>query len=202
MKRSIALCFLCLTIAGCSTVAQTQDVVETDPDLATSGHWIAQPANATVSATDYDKLWEACIGAARWHGYPMDRLDYRNGLMISRPIVSGQIFEPWRRDLVTFNSVIDSTLATETRQVRFEIKKRDDGSYDCVPKVVIQRFSSAERRITSVTRYRESFDIKPGSGNRERDKGRELPDTYWYATGRDADLEKALAKGVESRLRA
>jgi hypothetical protein len=200
VKQLLLACFLCVTAAGCSTVAQTQDVVETDPELATPAHWIAQPANASVSAADYDKLWEACIGAARWHGYPMDRLDYRNGLMISRPIVSQQIFEPWKRDLVTFGAIVDSTLATESRQVRFEIRKRDDGSFECVPKVVIQRFSSAERRITSVTRYRESFDIKPGAGSRERDKGREIPDTYWYATGRDADLERTLAEGIRSRL--
>ena len=146
-------------------------------------------------------MWEACIGAARWRGYRADRQDYRNGVLMTMPLVSKQLYEPWRRDVATMGDMTESTLATLRRIVRFEIKTLDDGSFECVPKVVIERYSSAERRITSITQYRETFSINTAEGNRERDRGVNIADTYWYATGRDAELEERLADAVQSRVR-
>ena len=188
--------------AGCSRVDQSPALTQTDPKLATQAHWIAQPANASVEHDNFDELWEAAVGAARFRGYRPDRIDYRNGMFQTYPVISKQFFEPWRRDVATLTDLTESTLATVRRIVRFEIAKRDDdGTFECVPKVVVERYSSAERRITTITRYRETFSIATAQGNRERDRGVELADTYWYAVARDEAMEKQLADAVASRVR-
>jgi hypothetical protein len=119
----------------------------------------------------------------------------------THPVISKQAFEPWRRDVATLPDLTESTLATVRRIVRFEIGKRDDGTFECVPKVVVERYSSAERRITTITKYRETFSIATAQGNKERDRGVELADTYWYAIRRDEAMEKQLADAVRSRVR-
>ncbi|CAA9431561.1 MAG: hypothetical protein AVDCRST_MAG64-3531 [uncultured Phycisphaerae bacterium] len=192
----------CGALPGCSTSAPGPRATDADPALATAAHWLAQPATETVTHDDYDALWDACREAARWRGFRVDRADYRGGLMLTHPLTSKQFFEVWRRDVATLPDVAESSLATMRRVVRFEIKKGEDGTYACVPKALVERYAQTERRITSVTQYRESFSTEEGMfGSRERDRGVEVPVTYWYATGRDEVLERALAEGVRSRLR-
>src|SRR5687767_13816726 len=154
-----ALAFGVLVVVGCSHVAQSPALTETDPKLATQAHWIAQPAVASVEHDNFDELWEAAVGAARFRGYRPDRIEYRSGMFQTRPVISKQAFEPWRRDVATLPDLTESTLATVRRIVRFEIGRRDDGTFECLPKVVVERYSSAERRITTITKYRETFSI-------------------------------------------
>lgn len=202
IARFITPLFVALSaLAGCSHVEQSPALTQTDPDLATQAHWIAQPATATVTHDNYDELWEACVGAARWHGFRPDRTDYRAGVLVTFPNVSKQLFEPWRRDVVTLPDMVESTLATMRRIVRFEITEVQDGTFQCVPKVIVERYNSMERRITSITQYRETFSINTAEGNKGHDRGVDLADTYWYAVGRDAALERDLAAGVRSRVR-
>jgi hypothetical protein len=201
MTRLCITLFSVALLAGCSHVDQSPSLTETDTRLASKEYWIDQPGNASVAHDDFDQLWNAAVGAARWRGYRPERIEYRNGIFQTYPVVSKQIFEPWRRDVSSMESMTESTLATMRRIVRFEISKRDDDTFECVPKVIVQRYSSLERRVTSITRYRETFSIASAVGNKERDRGVDLVDTYWYAVGRDADMEKELAKAVESRVK-
>jgi hypothetical protein len=205
MNRSCLIAGFALLVGGlvgCTTVEQSPSVTETDKELASPEYWLKQPATSSVTHDNYDELWEACKGVARWRGFLVDRQNYREGVLTTLPLVSKQLFEPWRRDVATIADMTESTLATERRIVRFEIAKNpDDDTFTCVPKVLVQRYTSTERRITSITRYRESFSIETAQGNKETDKGVDLPVEYWYTTGRDAQLEKRLADGVQSRVR-
>lgn len=196
-----AFTLACLALlAGCSNVEQSPALTQTDPKLATQAHWVAQPATATVVHDDFDALWEAAIGAARWRGYRPDRVQYREGVLVSHPVVSKQLFEPLKRDTPGLADQLENTLATTRRIVRFEITAREDGSFELAPKVLVERYTSTERRITSVTQYKESFNIETEYGNKERDKGVNLPTTYWYTVGRDETLERDLAEAVRARL--
>lgn len=202
-RRTLALlaALACGQLPGCSSPASRPLATDADPALATAAHWLGQPATETVTHPDYDDLWDACRATARWRGFRVDRTDYRGGLLVTHPLTSKQVFELWRRDVVTLPDVAESTLATTRRIVRFEIRKQPDGGYACVPKVLVERYAQSERRITSVTQYRESFSSGEGIlGSRERDKGFDVPVTYWYAIARDAALERVLAEGVRARL--
>ena len=191
----------CGHLVSCASNNTGTLATEADPETARPAYWLAQPATETVTFGDYDALWEAAQSAARWRGFRIDRQDYRGGVLMTRPLASKQAFEVWRRDVVTIPDIAESTLATVRRTVRFEIDEQDDGTFACVPKVLVERYAQTERRITSVTQYRESFSNEAGVfGSRERDKGVDIPVMYWYAIGRDAALERDLAAAIRGRL--
>ena len=165
-------------------------------------YWLNQPPAATVVADDFTPLFRACRRAALASSFTIDRVDFRSGLMTTFPQVSKQFFELWRNDVAAPRDVLGSSLDTVRRTVRFEVRRRDDGRYEAVPKVLVERFSLAERRITSVARFAEMFTVERTEGSRNRDRGGELPDMYWYATGRDAAMEKRLAAAVRHDVRS
>jgi hypothetical protein len=190
-----------LLFAGCTHVAQSPAITQTDQKLAQQPYWLAKPANASVTHDNFDELWNACIESARYRGFKPDRLDYREGLLTTQPLVSKQIFEPWRRDVVTIGDQIESTLATTRRIIHFEISKDADHQFRCVPKVLVEHYAAAERRITAIQRYREAYSIENAQGSKERDRGIDIPPEYWYTIGRDAAMEKQLAEAIQSRVK-
>jgi hypothetical protein len=174
-----------------------------DPSTGDPAYWLARPPSATADSEDFASLWRACRRAAIASSFTIDRVDFRGGLMTTLPQVSRQFFEFWRNDVATPRDVIESSLDTIRRTVHFEVRKRDDGRFEAAPKVVVERFSLAERRITTVARFAEIFTVEQTEGNRARDRyGGDLPDMYWYATGRDTALEKRLADSVRHDLRS
>lgn len=154
----------------------------------------------TVAASDFDRLWRASADAARDRQFVIDRRDYRGGVLTTEPLVSAQFFEPWRRDALTAGAVAESSLATIRRTIRFEFTRHDGDRFTVVPSVVVERYSSGERRITSATLYRSAFRRTTATGTRESDRGIVLPARYWYNIGNDAALEKAIAEAVRRRL--
>jgi hypothetical protein len=189
------------SLLGCASHRPTPPPVP-NPATAETTYWLNQPAAATVVSDDFTSLWRACRKATLASSFTMDRVDFRGGVMTTLPMISKQFFEFWRNDVVTPYGLAESSLDTIRRTVRFEVRRRDDGRYEAVPKVVMERFSLAERRITSVARFAEMFTVERTEGSRDRDRyGGDLPDMYWYAAGRDHALEKHLAAVVRHDLR-
>jgi hypothetical protein len=193
--------FAACLFAGCAAgpgPRPTEDARTAEPD-----YWLAQPPTTTVVADDFQSLWRACRAAAVGHSFTVDRVDFRSGLMTTLPLVSKQFFEVWRSDVVTPGDLAASSLDTFRRTVRFEVRRLDDGRYEAVPKVLVERYSFAERRVTSVARFAEVFTVEQVEGSRARDRlGGDLPETYWFATGRDRNLERHLADSIRHDLRA
>ena len=67
--------------------------------------------------------------------------------------------------------------------------------------MLVERYAATERRITNAMMYRAAFRRTTATGTRERDRGIELPQRYWYRTGNDPELEKSLAEALRRRLR-
>ena len=161
----------------------------------------AAPAlKVTVTARNFDRLWAACADAARDRQFTLDRQDYRGGVLTTAPLVSGQFFEPWRRDTLTADAAAESSLATIRRTLRFEFTRHENGAFSVVPRVQVERYSLAERRITSAMLYRSAFRKTTATGTRESDRGIPLPARYWYSIGNDPVLEKDLAEAVRRRI--
>ena len=154
----------------------------------------------TITSRDFDRLWHACADVARDRQFVIDRQDFRGGVLTTEPLVSAQFFEPWRRDAITADAVAESSLATIRRTIRFAFKSADNGTFSVVPQVVVERYSSAERRITNAMLYRSAFKRTTATGTRESDRGVQLPARYWYRIGNDAALERDLAEAVRRRL--
>jgi len=203
---SVSLCFcglILFLLPGCiigpSNPAATRPATEIDPEQATPQYWIDQPSAAHVHSDQFQPLWDACCDSARDRFFHIDRNDYREGLLTTFPVISQQFFEPWRRDVGDGGELLQSTLATVRRTLRFEIVRTGD-FWTMTPIVLVERYSLAERRITSVTQYRT---IVQGSADPDRlaPDGSRIPNSYWYAIGRDTALEKTLADEIHDRLK-
>jgi hypothetical protein len=211
MTRRVALLLIATTLAagvpGCvSGPMRTSDVGKTattvDPVTATPRHWWEKPATATVTAGNYDRLWAACDAAIRSFRFIPDVQNYRQGIMTSKPLLSRGGAEFWRNDVLDGDDLAHSTLATYRRTIRYEITETDAGRFVLAIKVLVERSSTFERRVTTGIQYREAFGARTPGTEFRSDDGAEQPVQYWYATGRDTTLESALADEIRERLKS
>lgn len=201
----LMLVILSLIAGGCATrphpPAATQPATAGDPKSTLPAYWFDQPAVTEVRATNFDTLWQACQQVTEDHGFLIDRTDYREGLLYTEPLVSKGYFEVWRNDVVDNHGLAQGTLATMRRTIRFSIRRQSDGSFVATPKVVVERYQSIERRITSAAQYHDIFSIRLLDVNREREQtGAEIPAEFWYAVARDHALEHELANAVARQI--
>ena len=202
----ICSAILAFTQTGCilgrQHPAATQPATAIDPKQAKPTYWLDQPAVARVKSPSFEALWNACRDAARSEGFLIDRRDYREGLLTTLPLASKQVYEFWHDDVVTVHDLAQSSLGMLRRTVRFEITRRADGSFEASPKVLVERNSLIERRITSVDQYQNAFSVQTQDVARETERsGNDIPAEYWYPIGRDHALEKRLADWARERLR-
>ena len=200
------ICLLGLT-SGCIThnqnSAATQPATSFDTKIAQTAYWMDKPAITQVSSGDFDKLWNACATSLREHSFIIDRTDLRGGVMTSLARPSKQIYEFWRNDVVDPHDLEQSTLGTMRRTVRIDVRKGDGGTFTAAPKVVIERYSMLEKRITSVAQYRDVFsltsrDLKLDAEQQDQSA---VSSEFWYATGRDSALEKSIAESIRRNLK-
>jgi len=197
-----------LAIIGC--VGKPQNPAATQPatisDVATTqpSYWYSKPGSATVSASNLDELIAAAEAAIRKLGFKVDRVDYRTALVTSQPLVSSQFFEFWRSDIASAEDSAEASARTTRRTIRMEITRLKDGKFDLTPKVLVERQTIAEQRITNVALYHGAFArASPRDrqrGSKEADEGIMIPSRYWYAEGRDPALEKKLARVIQEEL--
>lgn len=195
-------------IASGQSRLQGQRVTDVPRTQAEADTFMARPTVASVKADNFDKLWQAMYRVTRNAGFRPDRENYRLGIFTTRSVVSGQIFEPWRHDTGSFFGRLESTLATVRRTVRWDVTRNEDNTFIATPRVLVERYSVIEHRVTFSAQYQEIFAL-----TREEQENMRLqsvdpaafaeepvPAAYWYATGRDESLEKRLARDVENRL--
>jgi outer membrane murein-binding lipoprotein Lpp len=187
--RLFAVVITSLLVAGCAN--PSKKAAPTTAQIAREN---------TVTSSTFDRLWRACADVARDRQFVIDRQDYRGGVLTTEPLVSAQFFEPWRRDAITADAVAESSLASIRRTIRFTFTREDDGTFSVMPQVIVERYSSAERRITNAMLYRNAFKRTTATGTRESDRGVQLPARYWYRIGNDAALEADLARQVRRRV--
>jgi hypothetical protein len=194
-----------LFILGCSSQSGAPPTVapQPDPKTATSDYWLAKPSLASAFANDYDRLWDTCSDVARDRLFDLDRQDYRDGLLTTRAMISGQFFEPWRADCGDAYEVLQSSLQTIRRSIHFEFNKIP-GGYVVTPKVVVERLAQLTVRITSAAQYSHAFTGTPPLAHDAAEEAARaaLEDStqHWYAIGRDFALEDELAKEIQKRI--
>jgi len=203
-RRLVCAMSLPLFLTGCQgpTLSKTPTpkvATDIDPKFATSAYWFDQPAIERIAAKDYDALWNACERTLIQSSFAVDRLDYREGYMTSKPLVSKQSFELWKNDIVDYRSQQQSDLATRRRIVHFQISRQGE-NYVCEPKVVVEHYSMSEHRITDVYQYRDVFSVRRQLQEERNDDGTAVRIEYWYAERRDDALEHAIADRLRKNL--
>ncbi len=176
--------------------------MERDVKKAHAAYWYRQPDVASVGCGNFDSLWKTAFDVARDDHFMIDRTDFRTGLLTTQPMISKQPFEFWRNDVVDGHSMVQSALGTVRRTIQFHLSREPDGGYRCIPKVLVERESLAEHRITSVTEYHDIFSSTRQLSERDTDFGTPVVIEYWYAIGRDPALEKDLARRIQTRLKS
>jgi hypothetical protein len=207
----LAIVLMAASLAGgCITHQQhpaaTQPATVVDAATTQPSFWLDQPAAATVRGTDFDHMAAVCQDVARSYLFKIDRVDYRAGLVLTEPMISSQWFEPWRRDNHTLYDVEESSLATIRRSIRFEFTRQEGQIWEMSPKIIVERQTVAERRVTSAVLVRSIFAQPRGrsraTGSREADVGIILPPRYWIPVRRDPEFERIIAADVQRRLGA
>ncbi len=212
-ERRVYVRGFCLTLAvlaGCELDPPTHSaevraaVTQANGRLASPDYWWSQPPAARARAADFDRLWAACGAEAYVRLLQVDREDYRDGLLSTVPTITKQVFEPWRTDAVTLHDGVESTLGTVRRTVRFEVRRRDDGQFEVVPKVLVERYASAERRLTAISQYHQAFSGPRAFADSPDLTGDVTAENavadYWYPLRRDAALERDLAASIARRV--
>jgi hypothetical protein len=92
-----------------------------------------------------------------------------------------------------------SSLSTTRRTLRYEFTRNPDGTFTVTPKVLVERFATQGRRVTSPALAPAAFD-PPAEDYDPSYRLHPWDPTYWYAVGRDTALEKQVAKSIESRV--
>jgi len=194
---------LAVAVGGCAQRTGTPTglaTIEQPTRTATVDYWVTQPGVAQAQSADFDRLWQASVDTCREFDYPIDRTDYRLGVLTTKPRVSPQFFEQWRRELCSMHDQVQSSLQTVRRSFRFEFTRNAGGRYVVVPKVVIEQLALEQRRITAVSEYRAAF-LPPTDNTPNQTNGVAAPPIkYWYAIGRDELLEKRLAEDIRDRV--
>jgi len=193
---TLAITAAAVATLGCGTHHRTTQpaaiATDIDPALATTDYWLAQPATAKATGATYDRLYSACDHVLRQRRFIVDRTDYRDGILTSKPLISQQIWEPWREDVGTLSAQMNSSLATYRRTVHWTILPADN-QYIASPRVVVERFTAEPRRITAVTNYRSAASSDSAQTKLESPNLSAVTTSRWYAVGRDTALEKELA---------
>jgi hypothetical protein len=191
-----------LLFAGCASELPPKLAPQPDPATAYPKYWLSKPAAASVLSQDYEMLWDACGDVARDDLFTVDRQDYRDGLLTTQPLISRQFFEFWRPDTGDAKGVVMNSLQTIRRTIRFDFEKLPDG-YAATPRVLVERLSQPEGRVTSPAQYRGFFS-EPTLPEEHASRFAEAElGTYgedWYAIGRDYKMEEQLAQAVKQRL--
>jgi hypothetical protein len=190
-------------LTGCTTPGlPTVDSIHAPIETTTPGYWFDLPASVTVTATDYDRLWRACEEVVAERQFAPERVDYRNGILTTRPLPGAQFWELWRRDVNDGYSMAESNLATVRRRVQVELLPTTSGiGFEARPKVVVERQSSRERRVSiGALNYQVLNRERRGYSTNDYDPDVRPADEYWYATRRDEVMEAALAKDLERKL--
>lgn len=196
-------CILTLLLIGCATPpgVPSIDPIHAPPQVATTDYWFAQPPSASVQATDYDKLWKICESIAEDKLFTLERRDYRNGVLTTRPLLGGQLLEFWRSDIPDPYSAAESNFTSVRRTIQFEIVNIDGDVYEVRPKVVVERHTLQERRVTLGILNRNAFGGAAVVGYSDYDPNVTRPVDYWYATRRDENLEGRIADDIRHRLK-
>jgi hypothetical protein len=169
-------------------------------EQSTSDYWFRQPNVASVTTSDFDKLWKACADTVVFDQFEIEWEDRRLGLLETYPMISKQFFEVWRSDAGDAEEVALNSLQTIRRTIRIDFSRNEAGEFIAYPKVLKEQLSHPERRITAQAQFSQAFNSTNEMPTRTTEQGNVVASRYWYSIGRDTEMEKQLARAISGRM--
>ncbi len=138
-----------------------------------------------------DHALDTAANVLRDHGYLLDRVDHRFGIVTTQPIDSPTALEPWRADNQSTNLAWRSTLNSHRRIVRVQVREAT-----LAVEVQLEQLQQPATRV--INRYggpTQSFREVPAEWSERR-----LEPAYWQPLGRDTLLEARLLRDITEAL--
>ncbi len=172
-KYCIAVLFLGLTLALVGCQSSIPDDIDT--------------------SLDRDLLIEACQAELKSHGFTINTIDYRMGLVSTLPLTGKQWFEFWRNDIIDPASIIESSLHTIRRSVQCSLT--NSPSQPVVCKVSVEKLC-----LSSLPQERVQSNSSPFMASRQIYYHSNIDSFIWESiNSSDSILEKKLIEGILKR---
>ena len=180
-----------LEIGGCTApLARTHDVIEID-------------------RAEYSRVYNAAIMVLREQGFPIDRQDFRFGVITTKPISSPTILEPWNTSNRTMGLAMESTINEQQRRVRVTLEPQGEigGSAYVESEAESSRHHFIMRVEAQIERRQQpvGYLTRSTAGHRvlrmtkknpHEYAHRGIPGSYWQPIGRDPYLEQHLTAAI------
>lgn len=159
----------------------------------------------TPAERNFEITWRASQDVLEKYRFELDRMDRREGVIITESMVGKHFGEFWRKDSVTMRDKAESTLQTIYRRAIVTIRPTSPGASTWKARVVVE-VDRSERPALQLTSTSDAYDmfILPGGENRSKyllDYGK---DDQEKEKGGIAELEpdKKLAAKIEADISA
>ncbi|MBN2065152.1 MAG: hypothetical protein JW745_10150 [Sedimentisphaerales bacterium] len=142
-----------------------------------------------------DTVWLACKEELRDRGFEIDFQNRKLGIIESKPLISRQWFEFWKKDVVDAGSLARSSTQTTNRIVSINISGEDTGQIIKCTVHVNKQFSSSIGGSAEI-RTEDNYYITTNMlEKKDSDK-----ETIWQPAGNDTALEQAILRSIKARV--
>ena len=129
--------------------------------------------------------------------FTIDKADFDNGLIRTRPLPGAQFFEFWRSDNAGADNALAANLHTIRRTATLDISQQgQELRIDC--NVQAQRLSLPERQDSSSTRVYGMFSQSDSTLQRLKLNPEQQEEMAWIDLGSDKQLEAKILKRIET----
>lgn len=137
--------------------APSQTMAASAPATAAAtqpGHMVTKvidPNQTTrfVYKATYDTIWQQATLLLNKLGFTVDRRDYRLGVLTTQPLMSSQIVEFWKPQMVDATDTMENTINSQRRIVRLTISKVEGKPdfYEIAVQVLVERQNNPSETI-------------------------------------------------------
>jgi len=156
----------------------------------------------TIAERNFEITWQASQDILKKYRFELDRLDRREGVIFTEPMVGKHFGEFWRHDDATMRDTVEGTIQTIYRRVVVTIRPTSPGArtWKAMVAVTADRSDKPAPQITTTSEAYNMF-VLPGGGEK---RGRYLldygKDELGKAKGGIVELgpDKKLAAEIEA----
>jgi hypothetical protein len=156
------------------------------------------PTEMVLRIPDRDGFIDATLTLLRERDFPLERVDRKNGVAVTRPSTGKQWFEFWRPDSIGGYQLFESSIHTIRRIVTVHLAPADpenpDEDYRVSVQVDKERYSAPERQVTTASGalaiYSERLPTTEGL------LASRIEGEHWVPLGRDPLFEAYLLEQI------
>lgn len=164
------------------------------------GHMVTRMVDPNHTArfvykATYDTIWQQATLLLTNMGFSLDRRDYRLGVLTTQPLMSSQILEFWKPQMVNASDAMENTINSQRRAVRLTISKVEGKPdfYEIAVQVLVERQNNPSETIGGPIYVEGSGFGRDAITLRSDYATPQAPLVgTWYTLGHDPDMERKI----------